>query len=658
VAGALLLGIAKAVGVDGVLALVFLGCGGLGVVLVRLKRRYVEAVHERVAGVGPGDVRDADERVLVEALKSPSSERALKAAELLELAGLVREAHVRLMLAHPAERLQEKGVALALELELKGLAKALETLVAEGARRPRAAAIWALARLNPERARAVLAPLLDASDPGVLAAAVGGVLSLPGPADPKARAALSRLLERGATAPVAERREVARLLGRLGGAEHAHALQRYLDDGDATVRRVALKAVGAGRYVELAPKLLRFLTWRDDRRVAREALAALGDAVVPLLAATLDDRTRALSLRLQIPRVLRLTGTQAALDALLFSNAQDDPSLHYRIGIALAQLKEEHPTLKVDPERRMDALGRRRDVYRRLVTPFRDARAAHGDGALLTRVLGDRLDQALELAFWLIGLTHDERTLRRVHFHLVGQDPRRRAWALEYLENVLTDDEWALVAEQVEAHHRALPPGDAARFPEHLGLLCQSDDVVLRACARAVARRVGAWTNERREDDMNDGTLRKLFALEGVEIFAQSDVDDLAAVAGLAKEASFKAGERIFSEGDPGDALYVIVEGAVSAVREGEVVLTFRARESFGETSLMDGTPRINDAVALVDTKVLVIDRRDFLDLLADRPELLTGMFRMVSRQLKAVVASSVRRTTGDLQVGPPAPRD
>lgn len=658
-AGVLLLGLAKAVGVQGVFALLLLGCAGLGVLLVRLRTRYVEAVHERVAGVEPGGIYDAEERLLLEALKHPSSERALRAAELLDLADLVREPHVRLMLAHPGERLQEKGVELALRLKLDGLAKALEALVVQGARRPRDAAIWALAQLSPERARVVLAPQLASSDPGVLAAAVGGLLSVPGPVDPKARAALDALLARGPSAPVAERREVARLLGRLRGAEHGRALQRYLDDGDPSVRRLALASVGTGKYVELAPKLLRFLSWRDDRRVVREALAALGDDVVPLLAATLDDRTRALSLRLQLPRVLRLTATQAALDALLFSNAQDDPALHYRIGIALAQLNEEHPELRVDPARRMEALARRHDAYLRLIEPYRDARAALGDGALLTRVLGDRLDQALELAFWLLGLAHDERTLRRAHFHLVGHDSRRRAWALEYLEHVLTDDERALVSQQVEAHHRALPWGAAARFPTHLELLCTGDDLVLKACARGVARRLGLWTPERKEDDMNDGTLKKLFALEGVEVFAQSDVDDLAALAALAKEASYKAGERIFAEGDPGDALYVIVEGMVAAVRDGETVLTFRAKESFGETSLMDGTPRVNDAVATADTKVLVIDRRDFLDLLADRPELLTGMFRMVSRQLKAVVAATVqRRTTGEmLAVGAPPVR-
>jgi NADH dehydrogenase FAD-containing subunit len=39
--------------------------------------------------------------------------------------------------------------------------------------------------------------------------------------------------------------------------------------------------------------------------------------------------------------------------------------------------------------------------------------------------------------------------------------------------------------------------------------------------------------------------------------------------------------------------------------------------------------------------EVLLIDRRDFLDLLADRPELLTGVFRVLSRQLKSLVMRS-----------------
>jgi hypothetical protein len=653
VAGVVLLAVAGLLGSSGVLVLVGLLCVALGVVLWWLRPRYVEAVHARVAGVQPEGVLNVEERLLLEALKSPTPERVLRAVDLLTHADAVKDEHVRLLLEHPHERVQERGVALADSLRVPSVARQLEAMVGAPARRPRDAAVWALARLNPDRAAVVLPPLLASSDIGLVTATIGGLLSLDEAQFPAANAALARLLGRGVAAPAAERREVARLLGRINVMpERTKGLQALLDDGDASVRRLAITSVGQGAYFELAPKLLRFLSWRDDRRIAREALALMGDDVVALLAATLDDRSRSLSLRLQLPRVLRRIATQTALDALLYSNAHDDPSLHYRVGVALAQVHEERPELVVDPQRLTAALDRRREAYVQLLRPWRDARAALGEASLLTRVLGDRLDQALELSFWLLGLRHDPRLLRRVHAHIVGSDRRRRAWALELVDNTLPDGDRALVSAQIETLHTAQLPGKADRFDDHLEVLTRSDDFVLRACARKVARLLGQWNEPNREDDMNDQTLRKLFALEGVEIFAQSDVDDLAAVAAVAKEHSFRRGETVYAEGDPGDALYVIIEGAVEALRDNEVVLTMHARECFGETSLFDGTPRINSVVAIADLKTLIIDRRDFLDLLGDRPELLTGMFRVLSRQLKTMVvevAATRRATTGEL---------
>lgn len=660
VAGVLLLGFASSVGLQGVFVLVLSVCALVGWALWRIRPRYVEAVHARVAGFEAEGRFDGEERILTEAIKSTSPEQALRAADLLERTGLMQEAQVRLLLAHPQERVQERGVMLAESMGLSTLARQLEVIIAQGARRPRDSAIWALATLAPERARVVLPPLLAKHDIGVLTAAIGGLLLLAGPEDVNARKMLDALLARGVDAPPAERREVARLLGKLGKPALAKYLVAYLDDSDPSVRRVAIEATGTGKYLELAPRLLRFLSWRDERRVARQALATLGDEVVPLIAATLDDRSRARTLRLQLPRVLRLIATQSAFDALLFSNANDDPALHYRVGIALAQLHDEQPELKVDEARQLEALGRRRDLAMALIEPYRDARAALGDDALLTRVLADRLDQSMELSFWLLALRHDARGLRRAHALLIGADARRRAWALELVDNVLTQEERELVSHHVDSHHRSLPFGAAARLAEHLPALCTSEDFILKACARTVARRLGLWTPQYREDDMNETIVKRLFALEGVEIFARSDVDDLAAVAAVAKEQTFAKGARVYSEGDPGDALYVIIEGAMEARRDGETVLTMKAKESFGETSLFDGAPRINDVVATENSRTLVIDRRDFLDLLADRPELLAGMFRVLSRQLKSMVVevAARRSTTGEMvAVGAPPVR-
>lgn len=651
VAGVLLLALSATLGLTGVLVSVLVVCAGLGVVLWRIRPRYLEALHLRVAGAESANLVGTELQLLAEGLRSPSPERALRAADLLEYAGAIDESHVRLLIAHPHERVQTRGVKLAERLGTTAVTKQLELLATSGARRPRDAAVWTLARLAPERARVVLPPLLSSSDVGLVTSVVGGLLSLRGEPDARAVAAFQRIVAKGAGAPVSERREVARLLGKLGDPQHAGFLGRYLEDADGTVRQVAIVATGEGLHLELAPRLLRFLSWRDERRFARDALAAMGDDLVPLLGATLDDRSRSLSLRMQLPKVLRRIGTQTAFDALLQSNARDEAALHYRVGAALARIRDEHPEFTVDRDRVLESLVRRRATREQLLPAFRSFRAGLGDASLLTRVVGDRLDQAFELSLWLLGLLHDSRALRRAHAHLTGPDPKRRAWALELVENLLPDEEREHIADALEAPHRAQPLGDEEAARVFVEELCASEDFALRACARRVGRQLGVWTKPPKEDDMSDVTVKRLFALEGVEIFAQSDVDDLAAVAGVAKEDAYRRGERIYAEGDPGDALYVIVDGAVEARRDGEVVMTMKARESFGETSLFDGAPRINEVIALTDTTVLVIDRRDFLDLLGDRPELLAGMFRVMSRQLKTMVVevASRRANTGDL---------
>ncbi|MBI3182168.1 MAG: cyclic nucleotide-binding domain-containing protein [Myxococcales bacterium] len=627
-------------------------CAAVALVLLRLRPRYVGALQERVAGAGPAPeaaLAGVGSKLLVDALDSPLPERVLHALSLMEQAAMDLRPHLGALLSHQSERVLERGVQLAVSLQAREEASRIEALLWTGHRRPRDEAAWALSQLAPSRAVQVLPPLIESRDIGLRCAAIGALMGIEG--GYRAQLALQQLAAKGELAPASERREVARLLGRLRDPRWAKFLGRYLEDGDSSVRRIAIAAAGEGGYLSLAPRLLPFLTWREERRNAREAISKFGDELVPMLEQALNDRARSSALRYELPRVLRQIGSRRALEALVFSNIRDDAFLHYRIGVAISRLREDHPELKVDGQWVREAIGRRREVYRTLLDPFRDLRAGLGDRALLTRAIGDRLDQAYELSFWLLGLLYDSRALRRVHSHVVGSDPRRRAYALELLENLVPEEDRALILEQTFAHHRELPAGAGGRLSEHLGVLCHTDDHVLRACARQVARGAGLWTLPPLEDDMSEATVKRMFALEGVEIFAQSDVDDLSAVAAVSREQTFRKGERIYSEGDPGDALYVILKGSVVALRGGEHVLTLREKEAFGEVSLLDGSPRPTDVVASEEVSVLVIDRRDFLDLVSDRPELLKGVFRAVSQQLKRVLDLPGRRNTGESKV-------
>jgi CRP-like cAMP-binding protein len=137
---------------------------------------------------------------------------------------------------------------------------------------------------------------------------------------------------------------------------------------------------------------------------------------------------------------------------------------------------------------------------------------------------------------------------------------------------------------------------------------------------------------------MQQSTIEKVFLIEGVEMFASNNVDDLLALASIAQERRYAAGETIYHTNDEGNAVYIIIDGEVRIEKDGLEILILGATESFGETSLLDGAPRPAAAIAAHATRVLWIDRHDFLDLVSERPELLKGVFAAVTRNLRRVI--------------------
>jgi CRP-like cAMP-binding protein len=102
---------------------------------------------------------------------------------------------------------------------------------------------------------------------------------------------------------------------------------------------------------------------------------------------------------------------------------------------------------------------------------------------------------------------------------------------------------------------------------------------------------------------------------------------------------SFADGDMIFRQGEPGEEMYVISQGAVRIVRGKrghEVELaTLRGGEQFGELALLLDEPRSATAVAVGETTLRAIDRQAFGSLNADDPlvwDLLTTMGERIRR--------------------------
>jgi CRP/FNR family cyclic AMP-dependent transcriptional regulator len=89
------------------------------------------------------------------------------------------------------------------------------------------------------------------------------------------------------------------------------------------------------------------------------------------------------------------------------------------------------------------------------------------------------------------------------------------------------------------------------------------------------------------------------------DLFAEQKLSrmEIHFLSSLSKERRLKAGEVLFREGDPGDAMYVVVEGRVRIGKQipgaGEEALAFMERgDWFGEMALIDNQPRSAEATA------------------------------------------------------------
>jgi CRP-like cAMP-binding protein len=101
---------------------------------------------------------------------------------------------------------------------------------------------------------------------------------------------------------------------------------------------------------------------------------------------------------------------------------------------------------------------------------------------------------------------------------------------------------------------------------------------------------------------------------------------------------TFKAGEMIFSEFEPGDNFYLIQSGRVHLVKIiGEIEKTLDIigpPEMFGEMAILENSPRSATAIALDEVKVLEFNARNFEVLLLGNPQIALRLLRMFCKRI------------------------
>jgi len=137
--------------------------------------------------------------------------------------------------------------------------------------------------------------------------------------------------------------------------------------------------------------------------------------------------------------------------------------------------------------------------------------------------------------------------------------------------------------------------------------------------------------------------LEKVEFLKSVPIFSELRDETLSQLSKTGSVQSFSKDSIILSEKEAGSALFIIISGKVKISRisaednDKEVILALlNPSDFFGEMSLLDGLERSATATAMDDSKIFIIQRNDFLQLLNDNPDVSIALLQEMTQRLRA----------------------
>lgn len=112
--------------------------------------------------------------------------------------------------------------------------------------------------------------------------------------------------------------------------------------------------------------------------------------------------------------------------------------------------------------------------------------------------------------------------------------------------------------------------------------------------------------------------LEKVNLLQKAPIFQGIRTESLARVAAIAEEVSFEPNGVLFREDEASDTMFVVLEGEVALLRNGERTEKIGPPHLVGTLALLADDPRCESAMALQPTRALQIDQQEFYDLMAE----------------------------------------
>ncbi len=128
--------------------------------------------------------------------------------------------------------------------------------------------------------------------------------------------------------------------------------------------------------------------------------------------------------------------------------------------------------------------------------------------------------------------------------------------------------------------------------------------------------------------------------IRSIPIFSVLEETALSKIVDIGLKRKYTKNSIVFLEEETGAILFIISTGKVKVVRTDddgkEVILSILGPgDFFGEMALLDGLPRSATVVALDESELFIINRREFLNLIESSPQVAISLLRELTRRLR-----------------------
>lgn len=122
--------------------------------------------------------------------------------------------------------------------------------------------------------------------------------------------------------------------------------------------------------------------------------------------------------------------------------------------------------------------------------------------------------------------------------------------------------------------------------------------------------------------------------LAAVPLFEGFSNKQLRRISSLMTRIDCPAEQVLTREGQSGHEFFIVLDGEVEVRQDDRVIATRRRGEYVGEIALLDNRPRTATVVATTPVSLEVLNRREFMSLLAEAPELSEQILATMAQRL------------------------